>query len=115
MAKARQILMGLAGSCYGLPATRLFFFLILILGDSVGIAIQALANVLQENRLENLTQQDAADLRVLISKTLHEIQPWFHGPLSRLEAEARIEEIGHMDGRFLYVNKYYILYIYRYS
>ncbi|KAH7971384.1 hypothetical protein HPB49_023162 [Dermacentor silvarum] len=41
------------------------------------------------------------DLRSLLSKTLHEIQPWFHGPLSRADAERRLQDAGHLDGRFL--------------
>ncbi|EEC01236.1 zeta-associated protein Zap-70, putative [Ixodes scapularis] len=41
------------------------------------------------------------DLRSLLSKTLHEIQPWFHGPLSRTDAEKRLQDSGHLDGKFL--------------
>ncbi|XP_077549390.1 tyrosine-protein kinase SYK-like [Haemaphysalis longicornis] len=41
------------------------------------------------------------DLRSLLSKTLHEIQPWFHGRLSRADAERRLQDAGHLDGRFL--------------
>ncbi|KAH8036357.1 hypothetical protein HPB51_025698 [Rhipicephalus microplus] len=41
------------------------------------------------------------DLRSLLSKTLHEIQPWFHGRLSRADAERRLQDVGHLDGRFL--------------
>ncbi|XP_064476823.1 tyrosine-protein kinase SYK-like [Ornithodoros turicata] len=41
------------------------------------------------------------DLRSLLAKTLHEVQPWFHGPLSRAEAERRLQDSGHMDGKFL--------------
>ena len=37
----------------------------------------------------------------LINKTLHEIQPWFHGRLSRLDAERSIEQSGHKEGKFL--------------
>ena len=39
--------------------------------------------------------------KALILKTLHEIQPWFHGRCPRLEAEKRIEESGHKEGKFL--------------
>lgn len=37
----------------------------------------------------------------LINKTLHEIQPWYHGKLTRLEAEKSIDESGHKEGKFL--------------
>jgi zeta-associated protein zap-70, putative len=39
--------------------------------------------------------------KLLINKTLHEIQPWFHGRLSRHDAERSIEESGHKEGKFL--------------
>ncbi|RWS30954.1 tyrosine-protein kinase ZAP-70-like protein [Leptotrombidium deliense] len=39
--------------------------------------------------------------KVLLNKTLHDIQPWFHGKLSRIEAEKRLEEHGFKDGKFL--------------
>ncbi|KAI1292515.1 Tyrosine-protein kinase SYK [Halotydeus destructor] len=37
----------------------------------------------------------------LILKTLHEVQPWFHGNCSRLEADRRILESGQKEGTFL--------------
>lgn len=37
----------------------------------------------------------------LINKTLHEIQPWFHGRLTRIEAEKSLDESGHKEGKFL--------------
>lgn len=37
----------------------------------------------------------------LINKTLHEIQPWYHGRLTRSEAENSLEESGHKEGKFL--------------
>jgi hypothetical protein len=40
-------------------------------------------------------------VKSLVNKTLHEIQPWFHWRLSRVEAERRIEVSGHKDGKFL--------------
>lgn len=40
-------------------------------------------------------------IRSLIIKSMHELQPWYHFRLSRLEAEKRIESSGHLDGKFL--------------
>jgi hypothetical protein len=40
-------------------------------------------------------------IRTLIYKSLHEFQPWFHGRISREEAERRIEDGQQRDGRFL--------------
>ena len=40
-------------------------------------------------------------LKSLVVSTLHEIQPWFHERLSRIEAERRIQISGHKDGKFL--------------
>lgn len=37
----------------------------------------------------------------LLLKSLHEIQPWYHGRLTRLEAEKHLLETGHKDGKFL--------------
>uniref|UniRef100_A0A6G1SN22 Tyrosine-protein kinase SYK n=1 Tax=Aceria tosichella TaxID=561515 RepID=A0A6G1SN22_9ACAR len=49
-----------------------------------------------------VTTLDNETIRTLIYKSLHEFQPWFHGRISRDEAERRIEEGGHQrDGSFL--------------
>lgn len=37
----------------------------------------------------------------LLLKSLHEIQPWYHGRLTRLEAEKHLLETGHKVGKFL--------------
>lgn len=37
----------------------------------------------------------------LLLKSLHEIQPWYHGKLTRLEAEKHLLDSGHKDGKFL--------------
>ncbi|RWS05473.1 tyrosine-protein kinase SYK-like protein, partial [Dinothrombium tinctorium] len=61
------------------------------------LAIEAVAGCEEANNKVVLTEVTKA----LINKTLHEIQPWFHGKLSRVEAEKRIEESGHKEGKFL--------------
>ena len=40
-------------------------------------------------------------VRLLIVKSIHELQPWYHYRLSRADAERRIESSGHLDGKFL--------------
>ena len=40
-------------------------------------------------------------VRGLVVKSLHELQPWYHYRLSRIDAERRIESSGHADGKFL--------------
>lgn len=54
---------------------------------------------------QHLLQQDRNLIsevsKSLLNKMLHEIQPWFHGRLSRAEAEKRILDSGHKDGKFL--------------
>lgn len=42
-------------------------------------------------------------VRLLVVKSLHEIQPWYHYRLSRTDAERRLESSGHVDGKFLWV------------
>ena len=42
-------------------------------------------------------------LIVLVAKDLHLKMPWFHGKISRDEADKRIANDGHQDGKFLYV------------
>lgn len=49
----------------------------------------------------NATTLNNETIRTLIYKSLHEFQPWFHGKISREEAERRIEEGASKDGRFL--------------
>lgn len=49
----------------------------------------------------NATTLNNETIRTLIYKSLHEFQPWFHGKISREEAERRIEEGPPRDGRFL--------------
>ncbi|GFY57375.1 tyrosine-protein kinase SYK [Trichonephila inaurata madagascariensis] len=56
---------------------------------------------IDEDKLDTSLTENYSDVKLLITKTLHEIQPWFHGPLSRIEAERSIEESGHKDGKFL--------------
>ncbi|XP_054708418.1 tyrosine-protein kinase SYK-like [Uloborus diversus] len=56
---------------------------------------------IDEDKLDTSLTENYSDIKLLITKTLHEIQPWFHGPLSRIEAERSIEESGHKDGKFL--------------
>ncbi|GFT47470.1 tyrosine-protein kinase, partial [Nephila pilipes] len=55
---------------------------------------------MQEDKLDTSLTENYSDVKLLITKTLHEIQPWFHGPLSRIEAERSIEDSGHKDGKF---------------
>ncbi|XP_067137669.1 tyrosine-protein kinase Shark-like isoform X3 [Centruroides vittatus] len=56
---------------------------------------------IDEDKLDSSLTENYSDIKLLITKTLHEIQPWFHGRLSRLAAEQHIEESGHKDGKFL--------------
>ncbi|GIY80669.1 tyrosine-protein kinase SYK [Caerostris extrusa] len=56
---------------------------------------------IDEDKLDTSLTENYSDVKLLITKTLHEIQPWYHGPLSRIEAERSIEESGHKDGKFL--------------
>lgn len=56
---------------------------------------------IDEDKLDSSLTQTYNDIKLLITKTLHEIQPWYHGQLSRVEAENRVEENGHKDGKFL--------------
>ncbi|KAG8195432.1 hypothetical protein JTE90_013888 [Oedothorax gibbosus] len=56
---------------------------------------------IDEDKLDTSLTENYSDVKLLITKTLHEIQPWFHGPLSRVDAERSIEESGHKDGKFL--------------
>lgn len=68
---------------------------------------QQLATLAQSSVLESSSGSAAATtlnnetIRTLIYKSLHEFQPWFHGKISRDEAEKRIEETTLRDGRFL--------------
>lgn len=54
---------------------------------------------------QHLLQQDRNLIsevsKSLLNKMLHEIQPWFHGRLSRSEAEKRMLDSGHKEGKFL--------------
>ncbi|XP_042898990.1 tyrosine-protein kinase Shark isoform X2 [Parasteatoda tepidariorum] len=56
---------------------------------------------IDEDKLDTSLTESYSDIKLLITKTLHEIQPWFHGILSRVEAEQAIEDSGHKDGKFL--------------
>lgn len=56
---------------------------------------------IDEDKLDSSLNDNYNDIKLLITKTLHEIQPWFHGPLSRIQAERSVEESGHKDGKFL--------------
>lgn len=49
----------------------------------------------------NITTLNNETIRTLIYKSLHEFQPWFHGKISREEAERRIEDGSLRDGKFL--------------
>ncbi|XP_054162174.1 RGS domain-containing serine/threonine-protein kinase A-like [Oppia nitens] len=40
-------------------------------------------------------------VKQLVTATIHEMQPWFHYRLTRVEAERRLELSGHKDGKFL--------------
>ena len=40
-------------------------------------------------------------VKTLVNSTIHEMQPWFHHRLTRVEAERRLEVSGHKDGKFL--------------
>lgn len=50
---------------------------------------------------QNQLISTTAQTKSLIVKTLHELQPWFHGRCTRLEAERRIEVAGNKQGMFL--------------
>lgn len=53
------------------------------------------------NNSNNITTLNNETIRTLIYKSLHEFQPWFHGKISREEAERRIEDGSPRDGKFL--------------
>lgn len=53
------------------------------------------------NEPTNVTTLNNETIRTLIYKSLHEFQPWFHGKITREEAERRIEEGQRRDGKFL--------------
>lgn len=48
-----------------------------------------------------VTTLNIETMRTLIYKSLHEFQPWFHGKISRDDAERRIEDGPTRDGKFL--------------
>lgn len=67
-----------------------------------GFQIDIANNPQSNNNLaNNVTTLNNETIRTLIYKSLHEFQPWFHGQISREEAERRIEEGAPRDGRFL--------------
>ena len=41
----------------------------------------------------------------MVAKDLHKRQPWYHGKISRDEADKRMTKDGHDDGKFLLVFK----------
>lgn len=77
-----------------------------------GSSIAQELNLVQEQQQSTGSIQQASDtitattlnnetIRTLIYKSLHEFQPWFHGKISREDAERRIEEGPTRDGKFL--------------
>ena len=44
-------------------------------------------------------------LILLVAKDLHKKQPWYHGKITRDEADKIMTEAGHEDGKFLLVFK----------
>lgn len=59
-------------------------------------------NMTKKNQINNnITTLNNETIRTLIYKSLHEFQPWFHGKISREEAERRIEDRPLRDGKFL--------------
>ncbi|KAL5021706.1 hypothetical protein ScPMuIL_000861 [Solemya velum] len=40
-------------------------------------------------------------LVTMVSKQLHEKQPWYHGKIGREEAEKRLQKSGHSNGKFI--------------
>ncbi|CAM1306067.1 SYK (predicted) [Pycnogonum litorale] len=56
---------------------------------------------IQDDKLDSQQNENYSDLKSLMLKTIHEYQPWFHGMLTREEAEKRMETYGHSDGKFL--------------
>ncbi|KAG1659450.1 Tyrosine-protein kinase SYK [Nymphon striatum] len=56
---------------------------------------------IQDDKLDSQQNENYSDLKSLMMKTIHEYQPWFHGPLTREEAEKRMDTYGHSDGKFL--------------
>lgn len=63
--------------------------------QSNGNSVQQAPDAITATTLNNET------IRTLIYKSLHEFQPWFHGKISREEAERRIEDGLTRDGKFL--------------
>lgn len=59
-------------------------------------------NMTEKSQINNnITTLNNETIRTLIYKSLHEFQPWFHGKISREEAERRIEDGSPKDGKFL--------------
>ena len=40
----------------------------------------------------------------LVARKLHTEQPWYHGNISREDADAMMNQSAHHDGKFLYVS-----------
>ncbi|GAB6031661.1 Tyrosine-protein kinase ZAP-70 [Chamberlinius hualienensis] len=56
---------------------------------------------LKEDEMKTLIQNRDGDIWRLVFKTLHESEGWFHGKISRAEAEKRLAKSGHKNGKFL--------------
>jgi len=53
--------------------------------------------------MELLSGENKTYLINQVKGILHISQPWFHGDISRDEAERRFQRAGHEDGKYLYV------------
>jgi tyrosine-protein kinase ZAP-70 len=55
----------------------------------------------QNVRIETALGAQRDHLMVMVAKDLHAQMPWFHGSISREEADKRLNADGHEDGKFL--------------
>lgn len=59
------------------------------------------AESMKNAKMERALGAQRDHLILLVAKDLHKKQPWYHGKISREEADRRILKSGHDDGKFL--------------
>ena len=57
--------------------------------------------LLQGSQLENVLGPQRQHFVAMIAKELHNDQPWFHGRITREEADKTLANSGHQDGKYL--------------
>lgn len=56
---------------------------------------------IQGKELEKALGKKRDQFVSMVAKELHKDQPWYHGYIERDEAESRLQNDGHEDGKFL--------------